>query len=131
MNKLPKGPTTDTAAAWPQPVTQDEHQTPTCCHICGRRAWGVGLRDFKTDPAWLCGECVLDIEALRKIKRWDIYEVKALGFAVDAVGEYIDSIGGNTNLETYDELNQLMLCKAAVQGFARGVRTLVTSEAPF
>ena len=136
MTAIPKGPTRATAAAYPMSPTVDANENPTCCNICGRRAWSIGVgtnnpkEKLTGDPRYLCGECILLVENLRRVKRWDVYELKALDFAVEAVGEYIET-HGITDLQFYDELQQRMLCKAAIQGFGDGIRRLVADEAPF
>jgi len=135
MAALPKGPTKATAAAYPMTPTVDANENPTCCNICGRRAWSIGVGSanpkavLSGDPRYLCGECILIVEHIRKVKRWDVYELQALDYAVEAIGDYVASIG-ITELSAYDELNQRMLAKAAVQGFGDGMRK-VLQEAPF
>lgn len=71
-------------------------------------------------------------EQIGRIRRFEPYELKALEGGVDAVGEFIDSIGGKTELSEYDELEQRMLVKAAVQGFGDRLRQLLRDgEAPW
>lgn len=113
--------------------TEDEHGNPSICRCCGRRAIGIGigLGRPKDDPGYLCGECVLLIEELRKVRRLDVYEMKALDAGVEAVGEYI-ATHGITDLSFFDELMQRMLVKAAWVGCADGLRKLVKEgSAPF
>lgn len=135
MTPLPKGPTPATAAAYPMTPTVDASGTPTCCNICGRRSWaiGVGSANHKAvlsgDPRYLCGECVLIVEHIRKVKRWDVFELAALDHAVEAIGDYVASIG-ITELAAFDDLNQRMLAKAAIIGFGDGMRK-VLQEVPF
>lgn len=106
-----------------------EHD-PTTCYVCTRHAIGIGVGSFK-DPKWICHECALVIEDVVRVKNFDAYELKALDGAVDAVGEFIESIGGKTELSDYDELEQRMLCKAAITGFGNRLRSLIRSGAPF
>ncbi len=110
---------------------------PTTCHVCQRRATGIGLHakpKSKDDNGirWLCAECALLADKLQSIKRLDAYELKALDGAVESVGEYIDTIGGKVDLAAYDELEQRMLCKAALEGYRRRLRKLIReNEAPW
>jgi len=131
MTPLPKGPTKATAASIPFTPTFDASGTPTTCYCCGRRAWGIGAGDIKTEPKWLCKEDFVLIKELRDIKRLDVYELQALDGGVDAVGEYLQTIG-ITDLAAMDELNARMLVKAAWQGSAARLRQLLLeNEAPF
>lgn len=71
----------------------------------------------------------MGIDNYKKIDRLDDYELRALDAGVDAVGEYLDTIG-IYDLSLMDELNQRMIIKAAWEGCARGLRAAL-SEAPF
>lgn len=125
MTKLPTG-----RPILPFTPTQDETGQPTVCHCCGRRAIGIGIAP-KGDPAYVCGECILLVEELRKVRRLDLYELAALDGAVDAMGDYINE-KGLTDLQFYDELDQRLLAKAAVMGFADRLRKLLRDgSAPF
>lgn len=110
---------------------------PATCHVCQRHAIGIGLHHRPTNIndngiRWLCAECALLAESLQNVKRFDAYELKALDGAVDAVGDFIDTIGGKVDLGEYDELERRMLCKAAVQGFGDRLRKLIRDgEAPW
>lgn len=117
----------------PNAITQDETGTPTLCYCCSRRAVGIGInRTGKGDPAYVCGECILIIEELRKVRRFDLYEIAALEGGVDAVGEWIEQRGIGTHLEHYDELDQKMLVRAAVTGFQDRLRRVIRDGvAPF
>lgn len=113
--------------------TQDDHGKPTICRVCARRAVGIGIgfaHQGDKDAGFLCGECVLLIEELRKVRRLDVYELRALDFGVEAVGDYI-ATHGITDLSHFDELMQRMLVKSAWAGCADGLRKLVRDEAPF
>ncbi|NZD50522.1 hypothetical protein [Rhizobium leguminosarum] len=125
MTKLPGKP------ILPIHPTVDETGQPTVCNCCGRRAWGIGIGKGNGDPQYLCGECVLLVEELRKVRRWDVYELQALDGAVDEMGNYIEE-RGLTDLQYYDELDQRMLAKSAVVGFIDRLRQLVRDgAAPF
>lgn len=71
----------------------------------------------------------MGIDNYKKIDRLDDYELRALDAGVDAVGEYLATIG-IYDLTLMDELNQRMIVKAAWEGCARGLRAAL-SEAPF
>lgn len=106
---------------------------PAACHVCRRHAIGVGLEPARKGepPRYLCAQCLDILEYVHSVRRFDSYELKALDGAVDAVGEYISSIDGKTELSDFDELEQRMLCKAAVQGFGDRLRHLIKTEMPF
>lgn len=127
MTKLPGRP------VLPITPTADENDNPTTCMCCGRIAIGVG-RAIKQgarviDNGFLCKQCIVAVGDLSKIDRLSVYELKALDAGVDAVGEYLSTIG-IYDLTLMDELNQRMIVKAAWEGCARGVRAAL-SEAPF
>lgn len=117
--------------AIPFTPTADAQGTPTVCRCCARRAigTGVGLTKPKDDPSYLCGECVLIIEDLAKMRRLDQFELQALDGGVDAVGEWLGE-RGITDLALLDELDARMLVKAAWLGCADRLRA-VLREAPF
>lgn len=105
---------------------------PTTCRCCGRHALGIGIGGPNRDPGYLCGECILLIEEIKRVRRMDPYELAALDGGVDAVGEYIASIGGLTELAEFDELQQRMLVKAAWNGCADRLRELIRKgDIPF
>lgn len=113
--------------------TADENDNPTTCMCCGRIAIGVG-RAIKQgarviDNGFLCKQCIVAVGDLSKMDRLSVYELKALDAGVDAVGEYIAE-HGVTELAHFDELMQRMMVKAAITGFAKGVRDAL-KEAPF
>lgn len=110
--------------------TQTTKGDPTTCHVCGRHAIGIGIGNHK-DPRYLCRECVLLLERVKDVRRWDPYELKALDGAVDAVGDYVAEID-KTELADFDELERRMLVKAAVEGFGDSLRNLLENGlAPF
>lgn len=114
------------------PTTQSKQGTPTICHVCSRHAIGVGIGENNTDPRFLCGECVAILEQIKRVRRFDPYEKQALEGAVNAVGEFIMQNGAKTELADFDETEQLMLCRAAVQGFGDELRRVIErGEAPF
>jgi hypothetical protein len=110
--------------------TADANGAPTCCAACGGLAFGIGRYvGTNKDPSFLCKNCIVAVGDLTKLDRLSIYEVKALDNAVDAVGEYLDTIG-IYDLSLMDDLNRRMIVKAAVMGFAQGVRDSLR-DAPF
>lgn len=112
--------------------TETAHGAPTTCHVCSRHAIGIGIGEAGKEPKYLCAECVQLLEQIKRVRRFDPYELQALDGAVDAVGDYIDSINGKSELSEYDETERRMLCKAAVQGFGDELRRVIAQgEAPF
>jgi hypothetical protein len=120
--------------AIPVTPTQDDNGQPEVCYACGvRRAIGIGVgfqHKGDKDPRWLCAECAPLAAAVRQIKRFDVYELKALDGAVDEVGEFLTE-RGITDLALLDELDARMLCKRAVIGFGDRLRQLLREEVPF
>ena len=102
---------------------------PDQCHVCGRRAVGLGVQDKHEPIRWLCKECADIAEHIKHRRRLDPYELRALDTGVEAVGEYLQGLG-KTDLKEMDELEAKMLVKAAWEGCARGVRSAL-KEAPF
>lgn len=107
--------------------------TPAVCYCCGFHSAGVGIGGPKDDdPRFLCTQCVAIMQQLRHIRRLDPYELEALDGGVDAVGDYIETIGGKTELADYDDLERRMLVKAAWRGCADRLREVVRKgQAPF
>jgi len=104
---------------------------PAAC-ICGRHAIGIGIDRRGQKPQWLCQECALLVDRIKEIRRFDPYELQAIDGGVDAVGDYIESLGGKTELSEFDEHEQRMLVKAAWQGCADRLRQIIRSGgAPF
>lgn len=106
---------------------------PTACHICGFHATGIGLglvgRD--KDPQWICAPCSLLIEDIRKVKRMDAYEIKAIEMVDDLAGEFCAELG-RTDMAEMSELERRMLWKTVWKGCAESLRGLIRSNgAPF
>jgi hypothetical protein len=113
--------------------TQDEHGNPTTCRICSMRAMGAGIGDMSRgdkDPAYLCVECAVLVEAVRSMRRFDLYELKALDGCVAAVGDFLTD-RGITDLALLDELDARMLCKRVVMAFGDTLRRILREESPF
>lgn len=128
MSKLPG------RAAIPVKPTCDEHGQPEVCYACGvRRAIGIGVgfqNKGDKDPQFLCGECAPLVRAIRSIRRFDTYELKALDGCIEAVGDFLGE-RGITDLSLLDELDAKMLCKRVVIAFGDTLRRLLRDEAPF
>ena len=106
---------------------------PTNCAICTTgRAIGIGIgftSALDKDPRWVCADCSLIIEDIRRIKRMDAYEHAALT-AVDAIaGDYAAEHG--TDIAQYDELTRRMLWKTVVQGYSNALRAEIREGVPF
>lgn len=106
----------------------------TTCHVCGvERSIGIGIgftHSRDKDPKWLCAPCSLMIEDIRKIKRMDAYEHRALDKVDDIAGDFAAEHG--TDIAQYDELTRRMLWKTVVQEYGRELRNAIRSnDAPF
>ena len=111
--------------------TVADNGDPATCFCCGMRAVGIGINANQKDPGYLCKRCIVAIDDYKKIRRLDDYELKALDGGVDAVGEYLDSIG-IYDLSLLDELGARMVVKAAWEGCADRLRKLLNEgSAPF
>lgn len=126
MAKLPTTPRQHTP-------TVDTHGEPTCCYVCGMRAFGLGVNQDRRDkdPHYICKRCAMAIDDYKKIRCLDQFELQALDGGVDAVGDYLDEIG-IYDLTAMDELNRRMIVKAAWEGCAARLRELLSEgSAPF
>lgn len=110
--------------------TEDEHGNPTVCRVCSMRAFGVGVGNCKPDAGYLCIECAALIETVRDMRRFDLYELKALDGCLEELGAIIDE-RGISDLNHFDELDAKMLCKRIVMAFGDTLRRLLRDEAPF
>lgn len=111
-------------------TTNDE---PADCAICGMHAIGVGLgftHSRDKDPRWICAECALIVEDIRKVKRMDAFELKAREGGMDAGGPYIEQYG--SDLSEWSEDQALQFVGAVWRGCATRIRELIRgNEAPF
>lgn len=107
---------------------------PTTCHVCStNRAIGIGIgftHSRDKDPRWLCAQCSLIIEDIKRIKRMDAYELAALDKVDEIAGEYAASVG-KTDIADFEELERRMLWKTVVQGYGNALRDAIRNEAPF
>jgi hypothetical protein len=131
MPKLPETPRQHTP-------TVDAHGEPTCCYVCGMRAFGLGVNQNRgtygnkqPDPHYVCKRCAMAIDDYKKIRCLDQFELQALDGGVDAVGDYLEEIGVY-DLTAMDDLNRRMIVKAAWEGCAARLRELLSDgSAPF
>jgi len=108
-------------------------EDPTTCHVCGVcRAIGIGIgftHSRDKDPKWLCAPCSLMIEDIRRIKRMDAYEHRALDRTDEIAGDFAAEHG--TDMAAMDDLTRRMLWKTVVQGYGNALRDAIRKEAPF
>lgn len=101
---------------------------PEVC-FCGRHAIGVGIGNPNA-PVWLCQECSLMIDEIKRVRRPSAYELAARAGGMEAAGELIDKWGGD--LSEYTEEQALMLCGAIWKGTCDRLRQLIREEgSPF
>lgn len=101
------------------------------CHICQTsRGCGIGFAGrTPADNRWLCVDCSLLIEDIKRVKRLDAHEQAALTAVDDIAGEYAAEHG--TDMAAMDDLTRRMLWKTVVQGYGRELRRGIRDNAPF
>ena len=110
-----------------QPTTARD--TPAVCNCCGRHATGIGIGDAK-EPRYLCQECVLILEQIKRVRRFDPYEMEARLGGMEAAGPLVDEFGSDLSL--WDEQQVLMFCGAIWKGCADRLREVIRKgEVPF
>ncbi|WP_213160830.1 DUF6511 domain-containing protein [Kaustia mangrovi] len=83
------------------------------------------------DTHFLCPECSMLADRIRRVTQFDGYENRALDGAVEAAGAYMDRLG-KTDLCEFDAGEAATLCRVIVRGFGDRLRHLIASEeAPF
>ncbi|WP_271025305.1 DUF6511 domain-containing protein [Rhizobium sp. RCAM05973] len=103
--------------------------TPAVCRCCGRHARGIGV-GINKDPGYLCGECVLLVEEIKRIRRMDPYELAARAGGMDAAASLVEEFG--PDLSTWEEEQVLIFCGAVWQGCADRLRELIRKgDIPF
>lgn len=102
------------------------------CHCCEtNRAIGIGFAGRTTkDNRWFCAECALILEDIKRIKRMDAYQLKALDKVDDIAGDYAAEVG-LTDMAAMDDLTRKMLWKTVVQGYSAALRDAIRNDAPF
>jgi len=106
---------------------------PNVCHICGFTGCGIGIgftspRD--NDPRWLCTDCTMLIEDIKKVKRMTAYEMRAREGGVEAAAPVIAAYG--SRLEEYTDEQAAELAGVIWAGCAKRLREIIRSgDAPF
>lgn len=99
---------------------------PEVCY-CGRQAVGLGIGN---PVQWLCAECSLMIDEIKRVRRPSAYELQARHGGMEAAGELLDEFG--TDLAAWDEAQVLRFVGACWKGTADRLRELVREGgAPF
>lgn len=105
-----------------------EHDPTTC--ICSRHALGIGIADRGKPITWLCQECSLMIEDIKRMRRPSQYELKAREGGMEAAGPLVEEFGAD--LSEWTEEQVLRFCGAVWFGCADRLRQLVKNdEAPW
>jgi len=109
------------------PALMDE---PADCCVCHRRAEGIGIGSPQS-PRWLCKECSVMADDIRRARRLDPFEVAALNDAGADGGEYLDSLG-KTDLADLTEHEYREYVRRVVLGFGASIRAQIREgRAPF
>lgn len=106
--------------------------TPACCFVCGRRAEGLGMgfRSRGDDPKWLCEECIELGSIISKVKRFDVFEDRALSAVIEKVGPLVEQFGSDLGEWDMDQVEEFVA--SVVMGFGNCLRDEIKkSEAPF
>lgn len=104
---------------------------PDVCY-CGRQAHGIGIAPEGRGGSyrWLCAECSLMIDEIKRVRRPSAYELAARAGGMEAAGSLIEEWG--SDLSEYSEEQALMLCGAIWRGTCDRLRELVRDGgAPF
>lgn len=102
---------------------------PTTCHICQvNRATGIGL-SARPPHQWICTDCSMLIEDIRRVKRMDAYEHRALDRVDEIAGDFAAEHG--TDMAAMDDLTRRMLWKTVVQGYGNALRSVIREGVPF
>lgn len=100
------------------------------CAICRRHATGLGI-GAPNNIKWLCTECALLAGDLARVRSFDAYEEKAVGDAVDKIGEWLGELD-KTDLAEFNDDEQRRLVEISVKEFGESIRRQVRkNEAPF
>jgi hypothetical protein len=104
---------------------------PTTCHICGvQQDCGLGFSAPRgQETRWLCIDCAALVDDIKRIKRMDAYEHKALDRVDDIAGDFAAEHG--TDMAAMDDLTRRMLWKTVVQGYGNALRAEIREGVPF
>ena len=108
------------------------NDTPAVCHCCGRTPTGIGigLTTPREDPKYLCRECLMLVEQIQRVRRFDPYEKEARRGGMDAAGPLVEEFGSDLSEWTEDQI--MIFCGAIWRGCGDRLRELVASkETPF
>lgn len=107
------------------------------CAICKRRHTNIGYAPHERAPVkWECDECLqLPIDQVKRFhhmprKEIERFERQALEEGGNAGGEYLDSIG-KTDLAQLEPHEWNHFLGVVLQGYADGMREIVSREIPF
>lgn len=102
---------------------------PSTCYVCGMHATGVGVGRGK-DPRWICEGCIPIAEAVKKVRRFDPYEMKAREGGMEAGAALVEEFGPDLSEWTEDQV--LIFCGRIWEGCVIRLRELIENdEAPF
>lgn len=114
-----------------RPTVDRDSRDPTTCFVCARHAHGIGLGAFKSDPQYLCVECMMLLDEVSKVRSFDPYERKAIDMAGEKAGAYLDSID-KFDLSALSEDEWNVFLRNVIGGFADSLRKVIKDgEAPF
>ena len=102
---------------------------PACCHLCGRSPLGIGI-GRRGDPKYLCEECLELGKLLCGIRRFDIFEDRALTATIEKAGELVEKNGTDLGEWTEDQVEEF--CATIIMAFGDYLREEIKSNAaPF
>lgn len=114
--------------------TVNSDREPTTCFCCGRRAICSGIGSFKSDPRYLCMECLMIsdaiLDAVKNTRRFEGFESVAIDMAGERAGAYLDQLG-KTDLATLDPDEWHTFLKVVVLGFGDSLRKVIKDGVPF
>lgn len=113
------------------PTSVGPNFTPTTCWCCGRHATGIGIgQPSRGEPKWLCEFCIPLIAHIRAVKRFDVYEQRAVTYAIDNVGPLVEKFG--VDLSEWSEEQRTEFATEIILGFGHSIREQVRmQEVPF
>lgn len=100
---------------------------PEVCVCCGRQAIGVGFSARRAeDNTWVCAECVPLLDYIKDVRRWSVYEDRALKAVDEATGDYAAEHG--TDIAAYSPEVRRGLWRCAIKAHQAEIRRLVRSD---